>query len=108
VIMRSPPRDAPRRRGPANCVTQIRTSPPLIDYFRQIVSSDEKVLATRYGEYAREISLEDTTYSKWAGGTNPIAISRDDIEMALAKNQFWFARKFRASDSMILDWLDQL
>ena len=92
------------------CVAQIRTSPPLIDYFKQIVCSDEKVFATLYGEYAREISLEGTTYSKWAAGINPnpIAISRDDIEMALAKNQFWFARKFRARDSMILDWLDQL
>jgi len=89
------------------CVTQIRTSPPLIDYFKKIVCSDEKVFATLYGEYAREISLEGTTYSKWAGGTNPIAISRGDIEMAKATNQFWFARKFRASDSMILDWLDQ-
>ncbi|MHB8379030.1 MAG: beta-1,6-N-acetylglucosaminyltransferase [Acidimicrobiales bacterium] len=90
------------------CVAQIRSSPPLIDYFKKIVCSDEKVFATLYGEYAREISLEGTTYSKWAGGANPVTLSRDDIEMALAKNQFWFARKFRASDSAILDWLDQL
>jgi hypothetical protein len=95
------------RKFAENCGAQIRTSPPLIDYFRKIVCSDEKVFATLYGEYARVISLEGTTYSKWAGGANPVAISRDDVEMALTNNLFWFARKFKSSDSMILDWLDQ-
>lgn len=90
------------------CVTQIRTSRPLIEYFKHIVCSDEKVFATLYGEFAREIVLEATTYSKWARGPHPIAISRDDIQSALAKKEFWFARKFNMSDSGILDWLDQL
>lgn len=89
------------------CVSQIRTSGPLIDYFTRIVCSDEKIFATFYGEFAREIVPEGTTYSKWAGGRNPVAISRDDIESALAIKQFWFARKFASSDSEILDWLDQ-
>jgi len=90
------------------CVSQIRTSRPLIDYFKHVVSSDEKVFATLYGEYARDMVPEGTTYSKWAGGSNPIAISRDDIERVSATNLFWFARKFRSNDSAILDWLDRL
>jgi hypothetical protein len=89
------------------CVSQIRSSRPLIDYFQQIVCSDEKVFATLYGEFANEFVLEGTTYSKWAGGPNPIAITQEDIEIAAATNQFWFARKFSTSDSTILDWLDQ-
>jgi hypothetical protein len=88
------------------CVAQIRTSGPLIEYFKKIVSSDEKVFATLYGQFAGDIVPEGTTYSKWAGGPNPVAISRDDIEGASAMKQFWFARKFASTDSAILDWLD--
>jgi hypothetical protein len=89
------------------CVSQIQSDRPLIEYFKQIVCSDEKVFATLYGEFAHDIVLEGTTFSKWAGGPNPVAISRDDIERALAVPQFWFARKFSSSDSEILDWLDE-
>jgi len=89
------------------CHSQIRTPGPLIDYFKRIVCSDEKVFATLFGEFAHEIGLEGTTYSKWSGGPNPAAISREDVENALATKQFWFARKFSSSDSVILDWLDQ-
>jgi hypothetical protein len=89
------------------CVSQLRSSRPLIDYFKHIVCSDEKVFATLYGEFANEFVLEGTTYSKWAGGPNPIAISQQDIEIAAATYQFWFARKFKSSDSTILDWLDE-
>jgi hypothetical protein len=89
------------------CVSQIRSSRPLINYFKKIVCSDEKVFATLYGEFAREIVLEGTTYTKWAGGSHPVAITRDDIEDVLATGQFWFARKFSAADSGTLDWLDE-
>lgn len=89
------------------CVSQIRSSRPLIDYFKKIVCSDEKVFATLYGEFAREIVLEGTTYTKWTGGSHPDAITRDDIVAVQATGQFWFARKFRAVDSDILDWLDE-
>lgn len=89
------------------CVSQIRSPRPLIDYFQHIVCSDEKVFATLYGEFADGFVPEGTTYSKWAGGPNPIAITQGDIEAAAATYQFWFARKFRASDSIILDWLDE-
>jgi len=89
------------------CVSQIRSSRPLIDYFKKIVCSDEKVFATLYGEFARETVLEGTTYTKWAGGSHPLAITHDDIEAALATGQFWFARKFSAGDSGTLDWLDE-
>jgi hypothetical protein len=88
------------------CVSQIRSSGPLINYFKKIVCSDEKVFATLYGEFAREIVLEGTTYTKWAGGSHPVAITRDDIEAVLATGQFWFARKFSSADSATLDWLD--
>lgn len=90
------------------CVSQIRTSRPLIEYFKHIVGTDEKVFATLYGEFGHDIVPEGTTYSKWAGGPNPVDISRDDIVRASALDQFWFARKFGSSDSAILDWLDQL
>jgi hypothetical protein len=90
------------------CVMQIRASGPLINYFKKIVCPDEKVFATLYGQFAREITMESTTYAKWAGGAHPIGVTRDDIERALAVNQFWFARKFHSSDSEILDWLDSL
>jgi hypothetical protein len=89
------------------CVSQIRSSRPLIDYFKKIVCSDEKVFATLYGESAREIVPEGTTYTKWAGGSHPLALTRDDIQAVLANGQFWFARKFSAADSEMLDWLDQ-
>jgi len=88
------------------CVAQIRTPTLLIDYFKQIVCSDEKVFATLYGEFANDIVLEGTTYSKWAGGAHPIALSRDDIEGAKSRDEFWFARKFTSRDSSLLDWLD--
>jgi hypothetical protein len=90
------------------CVSQIRASTALINYFKKIVCSDEKIFATLYGQFANEFVLEGTTYSKWADGANPLAISRGDIEEALARNDFWFARKFKSSDSSILDWLDRL
>jgi hypothetical protein len=89
------------------CVSQIRTSRPLIKYFKKIVCSDEKVFATLYGEHAGDIVLEGTTYSKWAGGPNPKPISREDIEEAIAKD-FWFARKFKSSDVATLNWLDEI
>lgn len=89
------------------CVSHIRSSRPLIDYFKKIVCSDEKVFATLYGEFARDIVREGTTYTKWAGGSHPVALTRDDIEEVLADGQFWFARKFSADDSETLDWLDE-
>jgi hypothetical protein len=89
------------------CVSQIRASGPLINYFKRIGCSDEKVFATLYGEFAEDIVLEGTTYSKWAGGPNPAPISREDLERTLARDIFWFARKFSSSDAGILDWLDE-
>jgi len=89
------------------CVSQIRSTSPLMSYFKQIACSDEKVFATLYGQFANEIGLEGTTYSKWAGGSNPIAISREDIKRALERYPFWFARKFSSRDTAILDWLDE-
>jgi hypothetical protein len=89
------------------CVTQIRSARPLIDYFAQIVCSDEKVFATLYGEYTNEIGVEGTTYSKWAGGAHPVPLSPEDILGALERYPFWFARKFTSRDLKILDWLDQ-
>jgi len=89
------------------CLSQIRESGPLIDYFKRIGCSDEKIFATLYAEFAQEIVLEGTTYSKWAGGPNPVAISREDVENAVARDVFWFARKFDSSDMAILDWLDE-
>jgi hypothetical protein len=80
------------------CVAQIRSSRPLIEYFKQIGCSDEKVFATLYGEYSDQTALEGTTYVKWAGRANPSSISRSDIEKAIEMGQYWFARKFRASD----------
>jgi hypothetical protein len=90
------------------CVSQIRSSTPLIEFFKRIVCPDEKVFQTLYGQYSGEISQNGTTYTEWAGGPHPIPISRDDIERALAMNHFWFARKFKSSDSAILDWLDTI
>jgi hypothetical protein len=89
------------------CVIRVRTPDPLISYFKKIVCGDEKVFATLYGEFGGAIVLEGTTYSKWAGGPNPVPISQQDIESVLTKNEFWFARKFAATDAALLDWLDQ-
>jgi len=89
------------------CVAQIRAQTRLINYLKKIVCSDEKVFATLYGEFADEFVLEGTTYSKWTGGPNPIAISRGDLEIAIHRDEFWFARKFTSRDSTLLDWLDQ-
>jgi hypothetical protein len=89
------------------CVSQIRSSRPLVDYFKKIVCSDEKVFATLYGEFARDIVLEGTTYTKWAGGSHPLALTQDDIEAVRATGQFWFARKFSSADTEMLDWLDE-
>jgi hypothetical protein len=94
------------------CVERIRSSSPLIEYFKLIVCSDEKVFATLYGEFTGEISLEGTTFSKWMerphqSGQFPAPISRIDIEEVIPLDRFWFARKLRSSDSMILDWLDE-
>jgi hypothetical protein len=88
------------------CVSQVRASTPLVQYFQRIVCSDEKIFATFYGEYAKAIVPEGTTYSKWNGGPNPAPISREDINNALERYPFWFARKFTSGDSTILDWLD--
>jgi core-2/I-Branching enzyme len=88
------------------CVAQIRTQRPLIDYFKKIVCTDEKVFATLYGEFAGDFVSEGTTYSKWAGGPNPVAISKADIENPSTMKEFWFARKFTSSDAAFLDWLD--
>lgn len=93
------------------CVERIRSSSPLIEYFKLIVCSDEKVFATLYGEFAGEISLEGTTFTRWMekprlNGQYPAPISRADIEEAIEMDKFWFARKLGSSDSRILDWLD--
>jgi hypothetical protein len=90
------------------CVAQIRSSRPLIEYLKQINCSDEKVFATLYGEHTGQMALEGTTFVKWMGRPNPIPLSRSDVEKAITKDQFWFARKFKAGDSIILDWLDEL
>jgi hypothetical protein len=90
------------------CVAQIRAQTALVKYFKQIVCSDEKVFATLYGEYANDFVLEGTTYSKWVGGPNPQPLSRRDLELAIDRDTFWFARKFTSRDSELLDWLDQL
>lgn len=89
------------------CVEQIRSSRPLIEYFKRIGCSDEKVFATLYGEFSDQPALEGTTFVKWAGRANPSSISRSDVEKAIERDQYWFARKFKASDSVILDWLDE-
>jgi hypothetical protein len=93
------------------CTQRLRSSSPLIDYFKLIVCSDEKVFATLYGEYAQEICLEGTTFSKWTErahsvGRYPAPLSRRDIDEALQLDTFWFARKFSSTDTEILDWLD--
>lgn len=90
------------------CVAQIRSSRPLVDYFKKIVCSDEKVFATLYGEFAGTYVPEGTTYTKWQGGSHPMALTRQDVVSARATGLFWFARKFRSADSDILDWLDEL
>ena len=95
------------------CVQRIRSSSPLMDYFRLIVCGDEKVIATLYGEYAREVSQEGTTYSKWTTrphriGKYPARLTRGDLEEVISRDLFWFARKFRSSDSEVLDWLDAI
>jgi hypothetical protein len=54
------------------------------------------------------VALEGTSFVKWSGRANPSLISSSDIEKAIEKGQYWFARKFKASDSIILDWLDEL
>jgi hypothetical protein len=95
------------------CVNQIRSSSPLINYFKRIVCSDEKVFATLYGEYSGQISAEGITFTKWMKkphlrGHFPAPLSREDIEEGIAMNTYWFARKFRSTDSAILDWLDGL
>ncbi len=88
------------------CVDQIRSSEKLIEYFQKIVCSDEKVFATLYGQFAGEYTQEGTTYSKWAGGANPIALTRDDITAARTVYEFWFARKFSSAQSEMLDWIE--
>ncbi len=88
------------------CVDQIRSSDKLIEYFQRIVCSDEKVFATLYGEFAGEYTGEGTTYSKWAGGANPISLTRDDITSARTVKEFWFARKFSSAQSEFLDWIE--
>ncbi len=95
------------------CVATIRSSSPLIEYFQRIVCSDEKVFATLYGDYAREISLEGTTFTKWMkrphqNGEFPAPLSRRDLEEAIKLDKFWFARKLSTSDQALLDWLDEL
>ena len=89
------------------CVAQIRSERPLIQYFKRIGCSDEKVFATLYGEFTNQLSFDGTTYVNWAGRANPSSISRTDIEKAIEKDLYWFARKFKASDSVILNWLDE-
>jgi Core-2/I-Branching enzyme len=90
------------------CVDRLRSSSPLISYFKKIVCSDEKVFATLYGEYSGQIGREGTTLSKWSGGPNPRPITRDDIVQAISEGHFWFARKFSSQDAPMLDWLDGL
>lgn len=95
------------------CVERIRSSSPLIEYFKLIVCSDEKVFATLYGEFTEKLSSEGTTFTKWMNkprlnGQYPAPLSRADVEEATRLDSFWFARKFRSSDEAILDWLDQL
>lgn len=90
------------------CVSRVRDSSPLTNYFKKIVCSDEKIFATLYGEFSGEFVLEGTTYSKWSGGANPLALSPGDIQEALTRYHFWFARKFESSDTSMLDWLDRL
>jgi hypothetical protein len=89
------------------CVAQIRSSAPLITYFKQITCSDEKVFATLYGEFTGQIAIEGTTFVKWTGRANPNSLSHSDIEKAILRDQFWFARKLKSNDSIILDWLDE-
>ena len=94
------------------CVERIRSSSPLIEYFKLIVCSDEKVFATLYGEFAGQICLEGTTFTKWMGmphlkGQRPAPITRSDIEAVIPLDKFWFVRKLWSSDSVILDWLDE-
>lgn len=95
------------------CVRQIRSSSPMIAYFKLIVCSDEKVFATLYGEFSGEVSLDGTTYSKWMEkphhtGRFPAPVSKIDIEEVRSLDKYWFARKLRSSDSDLLDWLDEL
>lgn len=93
------------------CVERVRSQSPLIEYFKKIVCSDEKVFATLYGEFSGEISLEGTTFTKWMSkphqsGQYPAPLTRHDLEEAISLKGFWFARKLHSSDSVLLDWLD--
>jgi hypothetical protein len=90
------------------CVSRIRTPTPLIEYFKQIVCSDEKVFATLFGEFSNEVVPEGTTYVKWSGGPNPAPITLAEIQIALDRYPYWFARKFESRDSSTLDALDKL
>jgi Core-2/I-Branching enzyme len=90
------------------CVDQIHSSRPLIDYFRRITCSDEKVFGTLFGEFSDQVAIEGTTFARWSQGPNPSPLFRTDIEEAILRDQFWFARKFKSSDSPILDWLDTM
>lgn len=90
------------------CVSRIRTPTPLIDYFKRIVCSDEKIFATLFGEFSNTFISEGTTYVKWSGRPNPAPISLAEIQTALDRYPYWFARKFQSRDSSTLDSLDQL
>jgi len=94
------------------CVERVRSQSPLIEYFKKIVCSDEKVFATLFGEFSGEVSLEGTTFTKWMSkphqsGQYPAPLSRQNLEEAIRLNEFWFARKLHSSDSELLDWLDE-
>jgi hypothetical protein len=95
------------------CVERIRSSSPLMDYFKSSVCSDEKVFATLFGEFTGEVSQEGTTYSLWTTrprrtGTYPAPITRSNLEEVMSRDMFWFARKLGTDDAEILDWLDSI
>jgi hypothetical protein len=89
------------------CISQIRSSRPLIEYFKKIVCSDEKVFATLFREFSNVESNEGTTFVKWNGNAHPERLFRGDLEKATDGDQYWFARKFYSFESEILDWLDE-
>jgi hypothetical protein len=78
-----------------------------VDYFRKIACPDEKFFHTIFADIDQSLRSDGTTFSKWGGGPHPLLLTQTDLEEAIARDNFWFARKFEsARDEDLLSWLD--
>ena len=79
----------------------------ILDFFKKIECSDESFFGTIFRATNKENFFHGTTLINWKGRGLVGYISHEFLEGNNAKNEFFFARKFKADNVEVFDRINE-